>query len=117
MFLFLTALLFSHAQSPVGCTYSYQPNSLKIEWTAFKFTEKKGVKASFTGFQLNAPQASPTLNDLFLKTSIEIDPQSVASGDPARDTNLRDAFFKKMLGSKIKGTVVSFDHAISKIKN
>ncbi len=106
------------AQQPAKCTYSYKPDSLVIEWTAYKFTEKKGVKASFSpaSFKLNAPASANSLVELFTQTSIEIDPLGVDSGDSGRDENLRKSFFKKMIGGKIKGTVVAFDPAISKIK-
>ncbi len=110
-------LLTAFAQeTPSTCTYSYKPDSLKIEWTAYKFIEKKGVTASFPVFIVNAPASAPTVKDLFLQTSIEIDPQGLESGDPGRNSNLKTAFFKKMIGSKIKGTIVAFDPAISKIK-
>lgn len=119
MFASLIVFLFaSSAQQPTTapCTYSYKPDSLLIEWTAYKFTEKKGVKASFPVFNLKAPTSAPTVKDLFEQTSIEIDPQGLESGDAGRNTNLKTAFFKKMIGSKIKGSIVAFDPAISKIK-
>lgn len=113
----LISLLAAQAQEPSSpCAYSYKPDSLKIEWTAYKFTEKKGVKASFPVFNLNAPASAPSVKELFTQTSITIDPQGLESGDAGRNANLKNAFFKKVIGSKIKGTVVSFDPAISKIK-
>lgn len=117
-----TAVLFFaltvSAQSPASsaCTYSYKPDALKIEWTAYKFTEKKGVLASFPVFILDAPPTASSAQELFEKTSIDIDPQGLESGDPGRNDNLKKYFFKKMIGSKIKGQVVSFSPAISKIK-
>lgn len=105
------------AQTPNGaCTYSYKPDSLKIEWTAYKFTEKKGVLASFPVFTLDAPASANSAQELFEKTSIEIDPQGLESGDPGRNDNLKKYFFKKMIGTKIKGQIVSFSPAISKVK-
>ena len=115
------AVLFSAltvlAQSPAGsCTYSYKPDALKIEWTAYKFTEKKGVLASFPVFTLDAPPTASSPQELFEKTSIEIDPQGLESGDPGRNDNLKKFFFKKVIGTKIKGQIVSYSPAISKIK-
>jgi hypothetical protein len=117
----LLAVLFSaltvSAQSPAGsCTYSYKPDALKIEWTAYKFTEKKGVLASFPVFTLDAPPTASSPQELFEKTSIEIDPQGLESGDPGRNDNLKKFFFKKVIGTKIKGQIVSYSPAISKIK-
>jgi hypothetical protein len=119
--LFLSTVLFSYFLSMANeeqksCLYSYKPEALKIEWTAYKFTEKKGVTASFPVFKLNAPESAPTVQELLTQTSIEIDPQGLESGDEGRNANLKTAFFKKMIGSKIKGTIVAFDPAISKIK-
>ena len=123
MFLaFLFSALFSSylasAQTPAAgaCTYSYKPDALKIEWTAYKFTEKKGVLASFPVFSLDAPATANSAQELFEKTSIEIDPQGLESGDPGRNENIKKFFFKKMIGTKIKGQIVSFSPAISKIK-
>jgi hypothetical protein len=111
------SVLIVSAQSPTSsCTYSYKPDTLKIEWTAYKFTEKKGVLASFPVFKLDAPPTASSAQELFESTSIEIDPQGLESGDPGRNDNLKKFFFKKMIGSKIKGQVVSFSPAISKIK-
>ena len=116
MFLIGLFSLFVAAQQPTNCTYAYKPDTLTVEWTAYKFTEKKGVKASFPVFKLTAPESAPTLNELFTKTSIDIDPFGLESGDPGRNANIKNSFFKKMIGTKIKGTVVSFDPAISKVK-
>ncbi len=99
-----------------ACTYSYKPDTLKIEWTAYKYTEKKGVLASFPVFTLDAPQTANSVQELFEKTSIDIDPQGLESGDAGRNDNLKKYFFKKMIGPKIKGQIVSFSPAISKIK-
>jgi polyisoprenoid-binding protein YceI len=112
----LSFFFFIQAQDATTCSYQYKPDSLKIEWTAYKFTEKKGVKGSFPAFKLNAPETAASAKELFEKTSVEIDPFGLDSGDPGRDENLKKSFFKKMVGSKIKGTVVAFDPAISKIK-
>ncbi len=113
----LFSSLFVSAQTPnSACTYSYKPDSLKIEWTAYKFTEKKGVLASFPVFTLDAPASANSAQELFEKTSIEIDPQGLESGDPGRNDNLKKYFFKKMIGTKIKGQIVSFSPAISKVK-
>jgi hypothetical protein len=108
--------LFIAAESATVCTYSYKPNSVLIEWTAYKFTEKKGVKASFPVFKLNAPESASSLDELFTKTSIEIDPLGLDSGDAGRNANISNSFFKKMVGTKIKGAITSYDPAISKIK-
>lgn len=113
LFVFIFSL---SSQAAPACSYSYKADTLKVEWTAYKFTEKKGVKGSFPSFQLKGADKAPSAKELFEGTSIEIDPQGLESGDPARNESLKTAFFKKMLGSKIKGSVVSFDPAISKIK-
>ena len=112
----LSIFFFAHAQDASVCSYQYRPDSLKIEWTAYKFTEKKGVKASFPIFKLNAPESATAVQELFEKTSVEIDPLGVDSGDAGRDENLKKSFFKKMIGTKIKGTVIAFAPTISKIK-
>ncbi|MCE9501370.1 MAG: hypothetical protein K8R21_12860 [Leptospira sp.] len=41
-FLFLTSEIFSES-----CDYSYNPSATSVQWTAYKFTEKTGVKGTF----------------------------------------------------------------------
>ena len=33
-----------------NCLYEYDPSSSKLDWTAYKFTEKTGVKGNFSKF-------------------------------------------------------------------
>lgn len=107
MFLYalVSALIFpTHAFKPVAC-YSYKPGSVKVEWTAYKFTEKTGVKGTFKTVttSVKAPPQSET--ELLLGTSFEIDALSVNTDNPARDITLSEHFFKLMTSPKITGFI------------
>jgi len=117
------AILFCHAgvanQLGAGkaCTYTYAPGSVKVFATGYKFTEKMGAKGEFKDPQVFFPPSAATIDDLMLGTSIEIDGSKFDTGDPARDTNIRDFFFRKMKGGiKIKGKVESHRSDILKVR-
>lgn len=117
MFLYVLLLSLvtpSHALKPVSC-YSYKPETIKLEWTAYKFTEKTGVKATFKTIKHTIQGAPQSVADMVTKTSFDIDATSVDSGNPARDITLTEHFFKVMKNTKISGKVVSLKDGVAKV--
>lgn len=107
MFLYLlfTSLISpSHALMPVSC-FMVIKDSLKVEWTAYKFTEKTGVKGTFKTITPKVKGAPQTVDEMVLQTSFEIDSLSVDTGNQARDTTLSEHFFKLMKNPKITGNI------------
>ncbi len=102
----LTWLIIASIQSAsaLQCVYSIQPDKLKVEWTAFKTTEKIAVKGTFKKVVFSGHNVARTVAALATGATIDIDAKTVESGNPARDANLMDAFFSKLAGdSKIQG--------------
>jgi polyisoprenoid-binding protein YceI len=110
-----SSLLFSSSSFAETCTVKIN-GAPHVEWTAFKFTEKKGVKGQFKNVEFTAPEVS-SVEELLSHISFVIDPAKVDSGDKGRDENLRTSFFKLMKGSgTIRGHVVSYDKEKSSLK-
>jgi polyisoprenoid-binding protein YceI len=105
---FLTVLCtLAGARADAACTYSIAPNAVKVEWTAFKFTEKKGVTGTFNTARLSGPTSAATLTDLAKGLSMEIDGASIESGDPARNATVSEFFFQQFKPTpKITGQAV-----------
>ncbi len=99
-----------------SCIYSYKPGTVKVFWTGYKFTEKKGAKGEFKDVTITASPTAKSVEELILSTVIDIDTLKTETGDPGRDYNLINSFFKKMKGTQIKGTVESFQSDILKVK-
>ncbi len=89
------------------CTFDFKKEGSVLSWTAFKTPKKVGVKAKFSDFTVLAKN-SASLDDLLSSATIDVNSQSVDSGDKGRDAKIATFFFKKMLkGTTIKGKVLS----------
>ncbi|BDA77238.1 hypothetical protein LPTSP3_g01680 [Leptospira kobayashii] len=94
------------------CTYSYNPKQTTLEWTAFKFTEKTGVKGKFDSIQVAKVKPATTILDSVKDLSFKIEIASINSNVPDRDEKIKKFFFgsvkngKEFKGgfSEIKGT-------------
>ncbi len=92
----LTMLLAAACGKPADCTYTYDATDTKLEWTAYKFTKKVGVKGTFTGVRTvgTVPGRSPV--EVFQKLEFSIPIASLDSKAPDRDQKIRSAFFGTM---------------------
>jgi hypothetical protein len=107
--LLLSSIFSSQAIATETCAMTIKSGSPKVEWTAYKFTEKKAVKGEIKNAEFSAPEVA-TVDELISHLSFVINPMKVESGDPARDSNLRDFFFKLLKGTgTIRGHVISSD--------
>lgn len=83
--------------APAGdCTYSTDPKAITLKWTAYKFTEKTPVKATFTTSPVQGPTSAKSLEALAEGLRMDIDGSSLESGDPGRNVTLKDFFFGKL---------------------
>ncbi len=106
-------LLASRAES--ACTYSVGENPVKVEWTAFKLTEKVGVTGTFNTTKLSGPTKAASLVDLAKGLSMEIDGTSIESANPARNATISQFFFQNFVPSpSITGQVEQVDGDDSK---
>jgi len=81
------------AEAQTHCQFAADPAQAKLEWTAYKTTEKVGVTAGFQAIQYQFPKSGKTVPSLLQGASASIDSLSVESGNPIRNDNLKKAFF------------------------
>ena len=82
--------------------YSFDSNKAKIIWNGFKTTDRIQVTGQFDQFDSSRDMKQfNSLEDLIDGLDFSISTSSSASGDPVRDLNLKDYFFK-LLTSNFK---------------
>ena len=93
-----------------SCSYSLDPATTQVGWTAFKTTAKVGVKGQFTRFTVDVPEKADSVAALLKGLEFSIDSTSVSTGDVARDGVISAFFFQQMVGKpEIKGGVEKVD--------
>lgn len=93
------------------CKYVYNPESTVIGWTAFKFTEKTGVKGFFDSADvLIANESDTDLVQTLSGATFTIPVSTINSQNPERDAKIQEHFFGTMEGTEvISGMVKSID--------
>lgn len=106
----LLAAALAAAPARAACTYSVDPRGIKVEWTAFKFTQKQAVTGSFNTTKVSGPTQATSLVELAKGLSMEIDGASIESGNPARNATISEFFFQKFAPpSRIIGKTVEVE--------
>lgn len=82
-------------EAGAGCTYSVAPDAVKVEWTAFKLTEKVGVTGTFNTTTLAGATEADSLVALAKGLSMKIDGASVESNNPGRNATISQFFFQQ----------------------
>lgn len=85
-----------------GCKYSYNPTKTKLQWTAYKFTEKAGVNGAFHTFSATGTTIADSPHAVFQGMNFAVDGQSADTGNPERDKKIKSAFFSAL---KDKGRI------------
>lgn len=100
-------LLVSFIQlSAETCQYKYNNGKTSLEFTAFKFSEKTGVKGKIEKFEAKKTKASSTVIGAFQNLEFKVMPESVNSSVPDRDTKIKTIFLGAITKSKdITGAV------------
>lgn len=94
-----------------NCTYQYDSESTVIGWTAFKFTEKTGVKGFFENADVMIPNQSEDMLQTLSGATFTIPVNSVNSQNPERDVKIQNHFFGTMEATEvISGMVKSIDN-------
>jgi len=87
------------------CTYAYNPKQTSLEWTAFKFTEKTGVKGKFDSILVNKTKSGATVLESVKDLSFAIPISSINSNVPDRDEKIKKYFFGSVKnGKEFKGS-------------
>ncbi len=103
---FLYLFVSSIHLSAEACQYKYNNEKTTLEFTAFKFTEKTGVKGKIEKFTVTKTREANSILGVFQKLEFTIFPDSVNSGVPDRDNKIRTLFLGSILKNKeITGNV------------
>lgn len=93
-------------EQDTACTYTYQPAFTKLEWTAYKFTERAGVSGSFDHFTVTpASEEAGSVADLMEGMKFSIATSTVNSGNEERDPKIVKYFFGVLTDTAISGTL------------
>ena len=88
--------------------FSYNNDSTKVSWEAYKTTAKKGVKGHFTEFEIIGTKDGTSPQEVFKNASFVIQTSSVNTGLELRDYRIVNNFFKIFVNtSTITGKVKS----------
>ena len=78
------------------CTYSYDPTTTTLTWTAFKLTEKIGVNGTFDEINVIAKEDATDMFAVLTGATFELPIASLNSQDPVRDPKIKRSFFGNM---------------------
>jgi len=88
--------------------YSLNTDSIALQWTAYKTTQRIGVSGSFDSISINSEKTSGTIIELLTNTKIKISTASVNSNNEIRDPKIVAFFFGKFsVPNEILATVDS----------
>ncbi|MCG9875347.1 MAG: YceI family protein [Leptospiraceae bacterium] len=76
-----------------NCKFEYDPSQTKLEWTAYKFTEKTGVKGTFDKVAVSGTIKSDSIQKSMASAKFTISPSDINSSVPDRDSKIKEFFF------------------------
>ena len=88
------------------CTFQYDETSTKVNWKAFKFTEKKGVGGTFNKVNVLISEASDDMFNTLTGATFTIPVNEINSENPDRDLKIQHHFFGPMTSTDIISGVV-----------
>jgi polyisoprenoid-binding protein YceI len=92
-----------------SAVYKINHENTTIEWEAYKFTERKGVKGAFGQIKTTPEKEIGSLEEIITGTTFEVDVNSINSGDSTRDPKIIAHFFGSMMNTdKIMGKITSY---------
>lgn len=95
----------------VSGTYSIDPSTITLKWTAFKLAEKVGVDGEFKSYSLTGyTDNANSITEMMTGTEITMEVASTKTGDEARDGKIINSFFGSMNNTaEIKATLLSME--------
>jgi polyisoprenoid-binding protein YceI len=95
------------SQEEKSCFYSYNSASTVLEWTAFKFTEKKGVVGTFNKITIEGMEKSDDPKKMIESLRFSIETTSVETQNEERNGKIVKLFFGTITTPMITGRVKS----------
>ncbi|TNE55591.1 MAG: YceI family protein [Bacteroidetes bacterium] len=88
------------------CSYSYDQANTKFEWTAYKTSDKVGVKGSFQDIEVES-EANEDAKKVIESLHFKMTTAKVSSGNEDRDMKISKHFFETINTPTISGQVKS----------
>ena len=93
-----------------SCVYRYDESTTTVNWTAFKFTERKGVGGTFNSVNVLISEASENMFNTLTGATFTIPVKEVNSKNPDRDLKIKTHFFGSMQSTDfISGLIKSIN--------
>ncbi len=89
------------------CSYSVVNENSTLEWTAFKFTERKGVTGTFREINIDGLESSEDPKTLIESLSFSIPTSTVETENTERNGKISKQFFGTISTENITGEVKS----------
>ncbi len=94
------------------CSHDIDMGQTSLQWTGYKFNEKKGVQGTFDIVDVTRNEKSPDVTTLMRSIRFVVDTASINSNDPSRDKKLALYVFGRLKDpGKMLGRVTAFDAA------
>ena len=91
------------------CYKTYDFKNTKIEFGAFKTTEKKEVKGVFESFDILNTSEGETAEEVFANAKFMVYVNSLETNDAGRNQRIREAFFGTMGTDTLSGEVTGIE--------
>ncbi len=91
------------------CEFTAQKDSLSVQWTAYKTTEKLPVGGKFTKLEVKGKDSAKTLAKMIEGLTVHADMTSVDTANPARDKTLAEFFFHKLAPTTAEGRITHYN--------
>ncbi|MBI1221482.1 MAG: hypothetical protein GC180_02665 [Bacteroidetes bacterium] len=97
--------------SHAPCNYEYDASQNTLSWTAYKYTERAGVKGGFDSVYMTPGTTSTTdITQMLLGATFRIPVSSVNTSNPDRDKKIAKFFFGSLImSSDLSGSVTDVD--------
>jgi len=91
----------NEGEAQESCIYTIDDQSLNFQWTAYKFTNKTGVKGTFDDIIVTSDDDAASLNELLNSIGFAINTGSVNSNEVTRDLKIAQFFFGTMENTSV----------------
>ncbi len=85
--------------------YNLDDLGISIAWTAYKFTDKIAVYATFEDYTITKENESGSIEHILTKLKISIPTECIDTGNAIRDFKLSTSFFEAFNTSLITGDI------------
>jgi hypothetical protein len=100
-----------------NCVYVYDYASSKIEFGAFKTTEKLEVKGVFESFDVINTNSGSNFKEVFENAEFKVYVNSLETKDAGRNQRIRDHFFGELLSKDtLSGKIIKIDSAVVEVE-